>query len=244
MITDIGYTRNSNLLTRQSIRVVKVEITLNASITDGLYFQLHDSNVIPANGAVPLRCWPAAECGFKDFKIEELSFSLGCYYCLSTTKATKTLAVGVNDLMDIAQVELADGPLTAGLNSVSVVGDLTTSVNTLQVWSEADGVTARKKLVLIEVIGTVINTGTNYLLLFSTDAVSANDVPIAGGSIPLVALTNYTGANGFFFGELGRVVETFTGVVWKYGCTIMLSSTAGFYTAPLTDVVCLKAVYR
>lgn len=244
MITDIQYDTREALITRQSTRVDKVEITLNANATAGLFFQLHDVNVTPANGAVPLRCWPAAECGFKDFTIEKLDFSLGFYYCLSTTKATRTLVAGVSDLMTIAEVEFADSPLTAGVNSVSVAGDLVTSVNTLQIWSEADGSAVRKKLVLVEVIGAVINIGTNYLLLFSTDVVNANDVPIAGGSIPLVALTNYTGTNGFFFGELGRVIETFTGVVWKYGCTVMLSSTAGFYTAPLTDVVCLKAVYR
>lgn len=68
---------------------------LNTGASD-LYVQIFDSESAPADGSVPLWCGVA----FAGLRLTE-SFSAGsfpltgCYACLSTTAATKTIATAV-----------------------------------------------------------------------------------------------------------------------------------------------------
>lgn len=55
-------------VTTHAAALLKLEATINASATTGLYLQIHDSAAAPAAGAVPLKSWLASECGYKEFK--------------------------------------------------------------------------------------------------------------------------------------------------------------------------------
>jgi hypothetical protein len=218
------------------VSVIKLEMTPNASITDGLFLQIHDAAASPATGAVPVKVWPAAECGYKEFKRGELVLSVGCFICLSTTAATKTGANGVSDLMNILQVELSDPERPTG---TTVVGDLTSPVTGLQVWADAAG---PKKLIHLEVDGTNL-TATCYIQLFAVDSP-------ADGIAPLMTLRKITagqvltGASGLYFGEKGRDVQSVDSTGGLHdGCTIKISTTPSVLTTT-GDTARIQAEYH
>jgi len=180
-----------------------------------------DSRDTPADGAVPTI--PAIAVPVKGvilqfFDLGTAQFLQGLYVCLSNTQATKTLATDTMDIdVEVDQVEQTPGTL---------VGDLTTGVNGLQVWSEATGAAAEKRLCRLEVDGTNLTGGTQYIQLFPMDTVtpSAGQIclkewPIAAGS------TKYLGAGALSFGEMGMEVNAI-----KTGCTIKISSTPQTYS--------------
>ncbi len=218
------------------VSVVKLEVTLNGSAAAGLFFQIHDSIVAAAEGAVPLKVWPAAECGYKEFELGQLNVGLGLYVCLSTTSATKTLAAGGSDLCDILAIELSDPEIPTG---TTFAGDLTSAVTGLQVWTEADGVT-RKTLIRLEVDGTNLTTATQFIQLFATDTVNVGDKPVMMWPIGVGAVK--IGANALWFGNSGREVFS-KDTVDRVGCTVKISSTAGTYTAA-TGTARIKAEYK
>lgn len=210
--------------------MLKLESTLNAAATAGLFLQIHDSAVAAAEGAAPLKVWPAAECGYKEFKRGDLTLALGCYVCLSTTSATKTLAVGANDKLDILELEFSDPERPAG---TSFAGDLVSNVTGLAVWLDAAG---PKKLLALEVDGTNLTT-TCYVQLFGKDAPVNGDVPV--GQYTIAATAVKTGADAWRFGETGRDVTD--GV--HDGCAVRISTTPGVLT--LTgDSARIKAEYK
>jgi hypothetical protein len=217
----------SKQVAKNPISILKIEVTQAAGITDGLFFQVHDSIVVPAEGSFPVKSWPAAECAFKDFKIGELNLTLGCYVCLSTTAATKTLAVGGSDLMSILQVEVSTSERPSS-SATSIIGDLVTPVSTLQIWSQAVGLSARQSLLSIELSRSGGNAEA-WMMVFASDTVSAGDKPVESFHIPLNKDFSLNG--GFYFGESGRLIESFDGTTRKYGCSIFMSSTPVIYTA-------------
>lgn len=206
------------------VKLLKLEATLNASATAGLFLQLHDSNTTPADGQAPLKCWPAAECGFKEFEMGELVFSSGLYLCLSTTAATKTLATGGSDLIDILNVELIDPEAPTG---TSIAGDRTTTVAALTVWADGAG---PKKLMAIEF------WGTGYLMLFAKSP--------SNGDIPLATFTPAIGWNYWNFGANGRdVFSQDADGTNRNGCYLAASNTADTFTAAASNKY-IKAEYK
>lgn len=203
------------------VKLLKLEATLNASATAGLFLQLHDSNTPPAEGALPVKTWPAAECGFKEFELGELVFSAGLYVCLSTTGATKTLAVGASDKCDILNVELVDPEVPTGTSNAGTLGSGTQE---LQVWADGAG---PKKLLRVEINN--IGNGVNYLMIFAKDSPANGDIPLDVITIPTGV--NWTGKNALYFGQNGRDVfcKSSAGVN-QNGCTLTLSSTPNFKT--------------
>jgi len=204
--------------------------------TANRWLMFFDSITTPADGVVPaipaLPLYMSAPF-FTEFEIGALEFLQGCYVCVSTTEGTKTVSA---DTMDIS-VELSDPESVPG---TTIVGDLSSAVTGLQVWSEANGLTARKKLVSFEVDGTNLTTATQYIMLFATDTVTTGNRPISGGCYPIAVGGVLTGSKGFYFGT-GRDVYSFDTVA-RLGCTIKISSTAGTWTA-CTGTACIRAEY-
>lgn len=213
------------------VALLKLEATLNSSAAAGLFLQIHNSAVVPAEGAAPFKCWTAAECAYKEFKRGELNLPLGCYICLSTTSATKTLSA---DLCDVLSVELTDPETPTG---TTAAGDLTTSVTGLQVWADAAG---PKRLIALEVNGAGLST-VCYLQLFAKDSPANGDVPVH--EIKIAATANLTGANGLRFGANGRDMFSIDANGAHDGCTVKISTTPGVLTLT-TDSAKIKAEYK
>lgn len=223
----------SQQVTTHRAALLKLEATLNSGASASLFLQVHDSNTAPSAGAVPVKSWPAAECGFKEFELGELRVNAGLFIGLSTTAATYTAAVGGSDKLDILNVELVDAEVPSGTSNA---GDLTTNRQSLQVWAEAAG---PKRLLRVE----VDNTGgaAHYLMLFAKDAPANGDKPIDQFTIP--ANANLTGASAFGFGVNGRDVYSVDSNGEHKGCTLVLSDTAGTLTTS-SDNFKIKAEYK
>lgn len=211
----------SQQVTTHRTKVEKLEATLNAGAASNLYLQVFDTNVAPAAGVVPLKSWPAGETGWKDFKNGELVLNAGLFVALSTTAATYTAVTGGSNILDILQIEIGDAEVPTG---TSFAGDLTTPTASLQVWSAASG---PKKLIAVEVDNT--GNGVQYLMLFSKDTVSAGDKPIDQFTIKAAEVK--TAAAKLDFGVNGRDMTSYSSNAQQNGCTLVLSSTTGVYTA-------------
>lgn len=218
------------------VNVLKLEATMNASATPGLFLQLHDAVQSPSDGAVPIKSWPASECGYKEFKNGELQLSAGLYVCLSTTAATKTAAGGGSDLIDILSIELTDPETPSGTSTVGTISGA--GVSELEVWADADG---PKKLIRVEVDNTA--GAARYLMIFAGDSPTDGDAPIDQFTIAAGAVK--TGVNALFFGESGRAVfsKDSSGVEHD-GCTLKLSSTTGTLTSVVDTDTKIKAEYK
>lgn len=190
------------------------------------WIQVFDQLITPTVGTVPLISWPivagtaAQPTKFNQiFDVGELSIASGLYVAFSSTDGTLTLATGSNT-MDL-EVELLDAEQT-----VTVVGDTTTTVAGLQVWSEASGaVGVTKRLYKVDYSGLVGDSSSVCLMLFAIDSP-------ANGSTPIQEFLINGNAQVITFGKSGlRVVsETAAGVI-KTGCTLKVSSTHGTLTA-------------
>ena len=220
---------SSQQIATHAVKLLKLEATLDSGATLPLYLQLFDSPVAVANGTVPEKCWPAQECGYKEFEHGELVFNTGCYLAISTTDTVLTLATGGN-ILDILNIELIGPEQPAG---TAYVGDLTTSVQSLQVWADGGAV---HKLQSVVCQNNIEGTAA-YLLLFAWNNPQAGDKPIDMFVVKANATLNLN------FGIEGRDVFALdsTGAAHN-GCTLALSSTPNLLTVP-TSHVTLKAEY-
>ena len=229
----------SQQVTQHPIEIVKIECTIIAAASSTLYFQIHDAKSVPADGAVPLRCWPCAEMAYKEFKTDgPLGLLVGLYVCLSTTSATKTLATG--NTYDLLCVEQARPENIIGAN---FIGDLVTPVNNLVVWTEHYAVTTKRlKLYSLEVDGTNL-TAPAFIMLFALDTPTNGTKPLmqwplAVGQVLTLQAARYFGPNGF------DPQYSDSSNQWHYGCNIQISSTTGVLTLNTNGTVCIRAEYK
>ena len=223
-----------------AVRVVKIEWRGGDSLAANMYLQVHDSNVTAAEGAVPLKSWPigTASEGYKEFKRGELNLAAGCYLCVSSTEATKTITSGT-DKWAMLSVELAevDRP-----ENTSQVGDLTTGVTGQQIWSEAAGAANARRLFRLEINGASLGA-TRYAMLFAKDSPANGDTPLAVW--PVTTGTPLTGASAIKFGVNGRhVYSKDSDGTERKGCTVNISSTATTLTLIVSGTATIKGEYK
>jgi hypothetical protein len=220
------------------VSVLRVRGNFNGN-TNPAWLHIFDATAAPADGTAPMvAAIPLYQTtGFyAAFEVGALQFTKGCYVCVSTTQATKTLST---DTMDVT-VELDEPEYPTG---TTFVGDLTTPVTGLQVWTEAAGATARKKLFSLEVDGTNL-TGAQFIQIFAKDTVNTGDVPVI--SIPIAAGAVKTGSSKLTFGADGSdifSIDSTSAATKRLGCTIKISSTAPGYTAA-NGTAAIKAEYK
>jgi hypothetical protein len=215
--------------------------------SDGAFLQFFDSKVAADEGAAPIiPAIPITKDGifFVEEEISNLEFLAGCYVCVSSTRATKTLSA---DTMDIC-VELADPEVPA---SVTVVGNLSSAVTGLQVWTEAAGTASAKRLIQLEVDATnmgLTSGAVAYIMGFAKDTNVLGDVPVF--QIPIVQAQILTGKSAISFGLEGRDMASIDAVVSgtapntrRYGCTIAISTTTGTLTLLTAGTVRIRAEY-
>lgn len=221
------------LVAKHPVVVLKLEMTTHASAANG-YWQVHDfapeyNKTAPANGAVPLKTWPAAGAGgqdYKEFKGAELMLTNGLYICFSTTEATLTLGTGNNKFATLAvEVERPD-PLAA----VTAVEDSGAGVQ-LEVWSEADG---PKRLVRVKV--TNLAAAERWLMLFAEDSPADGSRPLRQWYVAGSGSLDLRFGDGLRFQDNdGSAGGT------RRGCTLALSTTENTLTDDATDGMSIYA---
>ncbi len=143
----------------------------------------------------------------------------GVYVAISSTDTVYTSVAAATDCrVDFEEYELE-------LPNKTFVGDTSTSVGSLQVWTEAAGLsTGGKHLLKVEAQNN--NATTQYLMLFAKDAApSTGDSPIQTWTFAT------TIANTLNFGAAfvpRQVLSTGANVL---GCTFRVSSTSPTFTA-------------
>jgi hypothetical protein len=132
-------------------------------------------------------------------------------------------------------VETTDPEFPTG---TSYAGNLTSNVQSLQVWADASG---PKKLVALEVDGSGLS-GPAFIMLFATDSPANGAVPVDQFSIAQGAVL--TGTKKLFFGSNpGRdMYSKDTAGTDHKGCTVAISTTAGKLTLT-ADNLKIKAEY-
>lgn len=132
-----------------------------------------------------------------------------------------------------ATVEIANIAVTG----LSVAGDLTTAVQTLQVWADASG---PKTLFEIRAQNNS-GTATQYLMLFSKDTPVTGDIPLEFWTF------TDTQSRMLHFGANGYSPMTQTAAVppvVQDACQLFVSSTAGTYTAASGTPWTIRATYK
>lgn len=211
------------------VHVMKLECRINDNGAAALFWQVHDSASVPAEGAVPLKSWPVSggAADYKEFKNGELDLANGLYVCVSTTEATKTLGTG-NNAFAAVLVELYDPEAPTG---TTVAGDLTTGVSSLVVFSGIHR--------LITVNATNNSGAAGWLMIF-THAPSEGDAPLA--AIPFASGQNQV----LTFGDDGRESQDQTpgtGVL-RTGCRLRASTTGDVLTTAAAGSWTMQAEYK
>lgn len=182
-----------------------------------IYIQFHEvpplANGTLTAGAVPAcksylaPAGPAPNGGFDYHPDTPLS---ECLIALSSTETTYT-ALAANGGMDW-EVEVDSNYIVD--SSFTVVGDLTSAVNSLAVWSEAAAAAQAFRLLRLDVVDTA-NAGTDFLNIFCMDSPPPLSTCFTGLPIPLNTTTKY------FFGHgLTPSTPVIGSLTPKIGCTV------------------------
>lgn len=227
-------TFSKQVTTHSNVSLLKLEATMDGSMAASAFFlQVFDSLTTPAEGEVPLKSYPVSTSAelYKDFKLGELTFASGMYVCISSTEETKTIASGTNRCAMLS-VELS-GP--EEFIATTVVGDLTSGVNTLLVWAEASG---PKRLRRLTFLGSL--AANRWLKLYAKDTPSVGDLPILQWNI--------NSANGTFkidFGPFGvDMFQQELDYTQRIGCSLFKENASGAYVGTTgTGTVVIRAEY-
>ena len=225
----IAFSVNSNVFTQHPNFLMKFECDINTGAATTVYIQLHDSRTLPANGAVPLKSWPAPAGQtdvYKEFKNGELSFKNGIVAAVSTTQGTLTVGT-VNNKFDSVAIEMWN-PDPGVVYNTSYVGDETTTINTLQVWTQAAGPNQLYRLIVTEKLGAA-----GYIYIMADDAATR----IASGTRPVPVAANATviielGSNGSGINVQSQDAGTSLAPIGAKDFTLFQGCTILFANAP------------
>lgn len=196
---------------------------------------------VPANTTAPLFelqvvgkngfSWDFGAQGGLDFTkmLSLFTGTLGLVVAISSTSATLTASA---ETMDIAVTVNEPFLPVAGL---SVIGDLTTAVAFLNVWSQASGPKSLYNVVARNNSGTA----TQYLMLFPDEAIN-----VMAGRRPLAAFALADGITlPLSFGVSGFSPKQNT-TVELHACCLMVSSAPDIYTAVVGTPWTIQAFYK
>lgn len=190
-----------------------------------LYIQLHQTIPLAAGGltasTVPACKSVVAQHGngfFYSFGVEGMrltELTIG----ISSTETNYT-AVSANGGLDMT-VEVGSNFLATG--SETVVGDLTTNQQTLQVWSEATGALSRLRLIRVDVVNND-NTNAGLFKLYATDAMAGSDLVVALAPVTKVGSGSVT--NPYRWGVEGiSPFQQDKNYTQHFGCSITVTGS-------------------
>lgn len=208
MIPNTSYNVASVQVSALPIRLTQIEGYFKGGA--GAWLQVHDSCVAPAAGAVPIYEMPLnATSQFQEtLQVCSLAFMEGVFVGVSSTEGTYTASASTMDITVFTDMKVL---------STNAVGDKTTTVNTLQVWSVATGAASAKKLyqlIITEKLGL-----TQYVYIASTDTLTSQ--PNFLTVLPANATVKY------LFGDGLRPFSNVLPSTTKQGCTIWVSTASG-----------------
>lgn len=196
----------------------------NNNASDDRYIQFHAKPAaLLANGDVPAvaSLYAPANAPFKwewdkGIPLSELTIAV------SSTQTTYTALT--NTGLDMTVEVETDFPVSS---TTTLVGDLTTGVNSRAVWSEASGSSTRKRLLQIRVKNNAV--GTIAVFVSAQDSTAPADSTMFG---PFLVATTETEI--ITFGRNGvRPFQKLANGTEKHGCTIYYSEdTAAPYSFP------------
>lgn len=236
MVNKILFNVSANQIASHGVRVLKIEGQYRGNVD--AFIQVHDQQVTPGDGVVPIKSWYVAAGSdavptpfFQSFLAAALQCVNGLYICVSTTDGAKTLSVSKMDL----SVELAEAesPIIGGVS-----GDLVTDVGgVLQVWPENQG---PKQLLRVQAVN--VNSATQvYLLLFGKDNSGFGDRPLKSWLIPDTA---DGGAIDLTFGRDGLAVTEIDAGAESQGCTLKISNAADSLDLNNATGAAIRAEYK
>lgn len=204
----------------------------------GEYFQIFDKATAPVANDIPIKSYSLAGAGPLPSifgELTPLNLTRGLGFGISSVNEKYTASASAYDVFgDIEATDLQ--PLinpagTAGVN-FTVVGDLTSNVQTITAWTSAI-----HRLVQIDIITPT--GGPWYLMIFGGSIVDGLR-SIIGGNNKLLASTTYK----FNYGNMGREIyqKSATGILVT-NCQICISDTADVLTTTL-DNHKIRAIYR
>lgn len=226
MIPNTSFNVASVQLSRLPINLCQIEGYFRASTT-AAWLQVHDSAITPAPYAVPAYelelngTSPFAE----TLQVSNLHLREGCFVGVSSVEGTWTASPDTVDITIWTDTNVI---------SASVVGDKSTTANTLQVWAQAANANNHLLygLVITELLGA-----TPWVFVFADDATIG--VPLLG--VQLKA----NSANYFYFGLAGFTPRTQIAGVVTTGCTVVVSANypaSGVAPVPTPNAAYILAI--
>lgn len=178
------------------------------------YLQIHDKASVATVGNVPIASFLLSAAGPLPSIFEALGpigLTLGLSIGISTTEATYTASASSYSIFgNVEEWETQ-------ISGLSIAGDLTTGIDTLQVWANVSG---PKTIYRIQVLDITLST-TRYLMLFGKDAPADGDRPIRQWKL-------LDGCNlDLRFGLGGIWTRQNINGTLHQGCTFQLSDSAG-----------------
>ena len=199
------------------------------------YIQLHSASSLPADGAVPIGepIAIAANGAFvRNWQPQGLPInSPGLVIVFSSTAATltKVVAATVDIEADVEEYETRKP-------SATVVGDLTTAVRSLEVWTEASGASAPNRLLKIEAKNLV--AAVRYLGIFAVNS------PVAASNLISWVKFGASENKEFVFGMDNGLSpfqqDAITGTT-HLGCAILALDTISPFLAADSDDFNIRA---
>lgn len=201
--------------------------------TGPLFLQLFDKVSAPVANDVPVECYEITTTGpFPLASIWQakwpIPFTLGLAVGISSVDFKYTAATAAYSVS--GQIEEGTQS-TDGITGLTTLGDITTGLNELDVWSS--GTSNFTKLRLFRIRAVNLTGSTRYMMLFGNVAVNVGDRPLVSRTL----LANATAT--LYFGPDGFHPRQILGGASNEECVIFCSTTAtGLTLAGATDMAC------
>lgn len=209
-----------------------VQVFGNNNHTADNYIQFHEkplAGLAAADVPAVASLYAPANAPF-DFKFSDPIFLSELTIAVSSTNVNYTALT--NQGVDATVIVETDFPVAS---TTTVVGDLTTSVDHLQVWANSAG---PKRLLRVDIKNNAAST--QYGFVYPNDDVADNEAATNYSSGPLKVLTTET--KSFFFGRQGLTPQGLKDGVVRKGCTIEVGD-ADFRNFQISADYNIRAIY-
>ena len=217
MIPNTSYNVASVQISALPIKVTQIEGYFRGGTA--AWLQVFDSCITPAANAIPIYQLPLNSTSqfAETLQISHIAFYEGVFVGVSSTEGTYTASASTMDITVFTDIQ----PL-----STNVVGDKSTTVTTLSVWTEATGAASTKKL--YQLIVKELSGVASFILIYADDTPSNVNPGLVIAQYPIAANATVK----LLFGNGLRPFDqylptTLTPTTTRQGCTVKTGYTTG-----------------